>query len=110
MENCSQGKAVSGQTESESNKMRKIITGVAVFGLAIVSGAAVAQLQGPAAPNYGVGGPQSGGQTGGTSNTQTAQPRNPNAGQGTLYNYAPAQGNNQAQPQQRRGTKTSQHP
>jgi hypothetical protein len=35
-----------------------------------------------------------------TPNNQTAQPRNPNAGQGTLYN----QGNNQARPQQRRGT------
>jgi hypothetical protein len=71
--------------------MRKVITGAAAFGLALISGAAVAQMQGPAAPNYGVGGPQTGGQTGGTSNTQTAQPRNTNAGQGTLYNSAPGQ-------------------
>jgi hypothetical protein len=80
--------------------MRKVIIGAVAFGLALVSGAAVAQMQGPAAPNYSEGGPQ----TGGTSNTQTAQPRNPNAGQGTFYNYAPGQGNNQAQPRQRRGT------
>jgi hypothetical protein len=66
---------------------------IVAFGLALVSGAAVAQLQGPAAPNYGLGGPQSGGQTGGTSNTQTAQPRNPNAGQGTLYNSVSGKGN-----------------
>jgi hypothetical protein len=84
--------------------MRKVIVGAVAFGLAIVSGAAVAQIQGPAAPNYGVGGPQSGGETGGTSNTQTAQPRKPNAGQGTLYNYAPGQGNSQAQSRQHRGT------
>jgi hypothetical protein len=76
--------------------MRKIIIGVAAFGLALVSGAAVAQMQGPAAPNYGVGGPQTGAATGGTSNTQTAQPTRPNAGRGALYN--------QAQPRQRRGT------
>jgi len=68
------------------------------------NGAAVAQMQGPAAPNYGVGGPQTGAATGGASNTQSAQPRNPNAGRGALYNSAPGQGNNQAQPQQRRGT------
>jgi hypothetical protein len=89
--------------------MRKIITGAAAFGFAIFSGAAVAQIQGPAAPNYSLGGPQSGGETGGTSNTQMAQPRNPNSRQGTLYNYAPGQGNNQAQPQQRRGTTGYKH-
>ena len=77
---------------------------IVAFGLAIVSGATLAQIQGLAAPNYSLGSPQSGGETGGTSNTRPAQPRNPNAGQGTLYNYAPGQGNNQAQPQQRRGT------
>jgi hypothetical protein len=49
--------------------MRKIIIGAAAFGLALVSGAAVAQIQGPAAPNYGLGGPQTGAATGGTSNT-----------------------------------------
>ena len=63
--------------------MRKVILGGApAFGLAIISGVAVAHIQGSAAPNYSLGGPQSGGETGGTSNAQTAQPRNPNAGQG----------------------------
>jgi hypothetical protein len=86
--------------------MRKIIISAAAFVLALVSGAALAQnMQGPGAENFGASSnPQTGGKTGGTSNTQTAQPRNPNAGQGTLYNYAPGQGNNQAQRQQRRGT------
>ena len=77
--------------------MRKLIIGAAAFGLALVSGAALAQMQGPASSNYSTGGPN-GPPT--TPNNQTAQPRNPNAGQGTLYN----QGNNQARPQQRRGT------
>ena len=84
--------------------MRKVIISAAAFALALVSGAAMAQIQGPAAPNYGVGGPQTGGQTGGTSNSQTPQPINPNAGQGTLYNSAPGEGNNQAGPHSRRGT------
>jgi hypothetical protein len=84
--------------------MRKIITGAVAFGLAIVSGAAVAQNQGggPGSANFGTNSNPSNPQTGGTS--QTAQPTNPNAGQGTFYNYAPGQGNNQAQPRQRRGT------
>jgi hypothetical protein len=80
--------------------MRKVVVGAAAFGLALVSGAAMAQMQGPASSNYGTGGPN-GPPT--ISNNQTAQP-NPNAGQGTLYNSAPGQGNNQARPQQRRGT------
>jgi hypothetical protein len=86
--------------------MRKIMIGVVAFGLALVSGAALAQMQGPGSPNYSTGGPN-GPPT--TSNTQTAQPTNPNAGQGTLYNYAPGQGNNQAQPQHRRGTTAYRH-
>jgi hypothetical protein len=85
--------------------MRKIMIGTAAFGLALISGAALAQMQGPAAPNYSEGGPTTGGtQPSGTPNAQTAQPTNPNARQGTLYNYAPGQGNNQAQPRHRRGT------
>jgi len=40
---------------------------------------------------------------------QDGAAENPNAGQGTLYNYAPGQGNNQAQPQQRRGTTGYKH-
>jgi hypothetical protein len=77
--------------------MRKLIVGAAAFGLALVSGAAMAQnVKGPAAPNFGAtSGPTTGGAT---PNTGTAQPTNP------LYNYAPGQGNNQAQPHQRRGT------
>jgi len=88
--------------------MRKVIVSTAAFGLVLVSGAAVAQMAGPAAPNYGLGGPQTGAATGGTSNTQTTQPRNPNTGQGT-YNYIPGQGNSQAQPQHRRGSTGSAH-
>jgi hypothetical protein len=90
-------------------RMVTVTIGAAAFGLALVSGAAVAQIQGPAAPNYGMGGPTTGGtRPSGTpnaqSNPQTAQPTNPNSRQGTLYNYAPGRGNNQAQRQQRRGT------
>jgi hypothetical protein len=83
--------------------MRKLIVGAAAFGLALVSGAAMAQnVKGPAAPNFGAtSGPTTGGAT---PNTGTAQPTNPTAGQRPLYNYAPGQGNNQAQPHQRRGT------
>jgi hypothetical protein len=92
--------------------MRKVIIGAVAFGLALISGAALAQMQGPAAPNYSEGGPTTGGtQPSGSPNAQTAQPTNPNARQGapnarqgTLYNYAPGQGNNQAQPRHRRGT------
>jgi hypothetical protein len=87
--------------------MRKVVVGAAAFGLALVSGAAVAQMQGPASSSYSTGGPN-GPPTSGTSNNQTAQP-NPNAGQGTLYNSAPGQGNNQARPQQRRGTTSHTH-
>ena len=88
------------EVNNGGSQMRKVIIGATAFGLALVSGAAVAQnAQGPAAPDYSLGGPN----TGPSSNTQTAQPRNPNAGQGTLYNYTPGQGNNQARPQQRRG-------
>ena len=43
------------------SQMRKAIIGAAAFGLALVSGAAVAQnAQGPAAPDYGIGGPNTG--------------------------------------------------
>ena len=48
---------------------------IVAFGLAIVSGATLAQIQGLAAPNYSLGSPQCGGETGGTSNTRTAQPK-----------------------------------
>ena len=83
--------------------MRKVIIRAAAFGLALVSGAAMAQnAQGPAAPDYGIGGPNTGPAK--PLTPQTAQPTNPNAGQGTLYNYTPGQRNNQAQSQQRRGT------
>jgi hypothetical protein len=92
------------EVNNGGSQIRKVIIGAVAFGLALVSGAAVAQIQGPAAPNYGVGGPQTGGETGGTSNTQRAQPRNPNTGQGTLYNYALGQGINQGPSQHRRGT------
>jgi hypothetical protein len=84
--------------------------GAAAFGLALVSGAAMAQNQGggPSSPDIGVNSnPATRAPTGG--NAQTTQPTNPNARQGTLYNYAPGQGNNQAQPQQRRGTTGYKH-
>jgi hypothetical protein len=80
--------------------MRKITVVAAAFCLALVSGAAVAQTQGPASPNYSLGGPNG---PPPAENNQTAQPRNPNVGQGT-YNYVPGQGNNQVRRQQRRGT------
>jgi hypothetical protein len=82
--------------------------GAAAFGLAVVSGAAMAQNQGggPSGPDIGVNSnPPTRAPTGGN----TAQPTNPNARQGTLYNYAPGQGNTQAQPQQRRGTTGYRH-
>jgi hypothetical protein len=83
--------------------MRKIIIGAAAFGLALVSGAAVAQNQGggPGAANFGTNSNPPNPETGGTSNTQTARPTNPNAAEGRLYN--------QAQPQQRRGTTGYKH-
>jgi hypothetical protein len=97
-------------TKSELTK-KCLIAVTALTTFAVIGAAAVAQnMQGPGAPNFGASSnPQTGGQTGGTSNIQTARPTNPNAGQGTLYNYAPGPGNNQAQPQQRRGTTGYKH-
>jgi hypothetical protein len=64
-------------------RMVTVTIGAAAFGLALVSGAAVAQIQGPAAPNYGMGGPTTGGtRPSGTPNAQS----NPQTAQRSIHN------------------------
>jgi hypothetical protein len=78
--------------------MQKVLvsTGALALGLAMASASALAQnMQGPAAPNFGLtSNPQSGGTTSTTPTASSPQP---------LYNYAPGEGT-QARHRTRHGT------